>query len=334
MTCHSKSIYTDVYEIVSQSDYFFYLFIGGRGIGKTYSMLKNSYLNNEYILYLRRTQTELENTVNEINNPYRAININEGLNISVKAAGDNMVILSTEEDNDKIIGVCCALSTAGKTRSMDFSQVTMIIFDEFINTSPINNLKREDELLFNLIETVSRNRELEGKEPVKIVLLSNANTLDSGIIRSLKLADEISKMKIENRKLYTDEERGIYLELLDNKKVKDLKMKTRLYRLTKGTSFYDMALENEFTSDYFGDVKKINYNELQPVVEYDHIYFYRHKSKDIMFATRRKANCEHYDKNTLQAFKRTYGYMMDYYISSGLMFYADYNIKLEVLHIF
>ena len=53
--------------------------------------------------------------------------------------------------------------------------------------------------------------------------------------------------------------------LLKYKNFTDMKMKTRLYKLTKGTSFYDMSLENDFTSDYFGDLKKVNYNQLTPV---------------------------------------------------------------------
>ena len=49
-------------------------------------------------------------------------------------------------------------------------------------------------------------------------------------------------MKTNNEHLYKDNERGIYLSLLENKTVKDMKLKTKLYKLTKGTSFYDMAI--------------------------------------------------------------------------------------------
>ena len=141
-------------------------------------------------------------------------------------------------------------------------------------------------------------------------------------------------MTLDRNKLYIDNDRGIYLSLLENKTVKDMKLKTKLYKLTKGTSFYDMAIENEFTKDYFGDLKKINYQELQPVVNYESVYFYKHKSKDIMLASHRKANCDKYNERTKQAFKRNYGYMFAYYIETGLMFYTDYNVKLEVKNIF
>ena len=53
-----------------------------------------------------------------------------------------------------------------------------------------------------------------------------------------------------------------------------------------------------------------------------------------MLASHRKANCEKYNERTKQAFKRNYGYMFAYYIETGLMFYTDYNVKLEVKNIF
>lgn len=331
----SKAIYTNCYEIVSNTDYFLYIFIGGRGIGKTYSMLKEAYEHHNRIMYVRRTDTEIKNCCDEFTNPFKAINQNIGSNVIIKANKDNNLILDQkEEDKSELVGYASALSTFGKFRGADFSDVDLIIFDEFINTSPVNSLKAEAGLLFNLIETINRNRELEEKAAVKVVLLSNANTIDNDIIRILDLADVIQQMKTNDEHLYTDSERGIYLSLLENKAVRDLKQQTKLYKLTKGTAFYDMSLDNEFTKDYFGDLKKINYQELQPVVNYGNIYFYKHKSKDIMLASKRKANCPEFTERTKIAFKRSYGYMFAYYIETGLMFYTDYNVKLEVKNIF
>lgn len=328
-----QSIFTDCYKEVRESDFFLYIFIGGRGIGKTYSMLKNSYMDHKNIFYLRRTDTEVKNCCDAFTNPFKAINQDIGTNIEIVPNKDIALIVD-KNDNDTVRGYASALSTFGKFRGADFSDIDLIIFDEFINTGIVNTMKRESFLFFNLIETINRNRELLGKESIKVVLLSNANTIDNDIIRALNLADEIKEMKEHHLESYQDNNRGIYLKLLENKEVRDLKMKTKLYRLTQGTAFFDMSLENEFTSDYFGDVKRINYQELQPVVNYESIYFYKHKSRDIMFACKRKANCDKYCVNTLPAFKRAYGYMMAYYIESGLMFYQDYNIKLEVYSIF
>lgn len=341
MRKESNEMYTNCYQIIKQSNYFLYIFIGGRGIGKTYSMLRGSYFDNKKIMYLRRTDTELKNCFDEFSNPYKVINQNENCNVHIEPVKDSAIIYNIlpVEDNEKenvkeLVGYASALSTFGKFRGADFSDVDLIIFDEFINTSPVNTLKNESYLLFNLIETVNRNRELEGRDSIKVVLLSNANTIDNDIIRVLDLADKIQLMKEENKDKYIDEDRGLYLSLLDNKKVKDLKLQTKLYRLTKGTSFFEMALNNEFTKDYFGDLKKVNYQELTPLCAFNNIFFYTHKSKDIMFVSKRKANCDVYTNYNLESFKRNYGYAIDYYVTSGNILYSDYATKLDVRHIF
>ncbi len=300
-----------------------------RGFGKTFgakcNVIKKFIKKGEQFVYVRRYKTEL----NDIHKFFDSPDLRKKFKThTFEVKGKTFYI------DGKIAGYAIALSTSQKLKSVDYPFVTTIIFDEFINTSPVNSLKGESGLLFNLIETINRNRELEDKEAVKVVLLSNSNTIDDDIIRVLSLGDQIQQMKTNNEHLYIDSERGIYLSLLENKTVKDMKLKTKLYKLTKGTSFYDMAIENEFTKDYFGDLKKINYQELQPVVNYESVYFYKHKSKDIMLASHRKANCDKYNERTKQAFKRNYGYMFAYYIETGLMFYTDYNVKLEVKNIF
>lgn len=341
MSKRSNEIYTNCYEIVKRSNYFFYIFTGGRGIGKTYSSLKGAYFDNKKIIYLRRTNTELKNCCDEIDNPYKAINIKEHCNIHMEQVKDMAVIYdnikSTESETPikELVGYGLDLSTSGKFRGMDFSDVDLVIFDEFINYSDRETIKRESYKLFNLIETINRNRELDGVESIKVILLTNSESLDSDILRTLGLVDKAEQMKANNERLYTDDVRGIYYALLENKAVRDLKRETKLYRLTKGTSFYEMALENEFTRDYFGDIRKVNYQELTPVCSYDNkLFFYEHKSKDIMFVSRRKANCDNYNDRTIESFKRAYGYMLMYFIESGLMLYSDYATKLDVKHIF
>lgn len=330
----NSSIYTNCYKEVLDKGLFFNIFIGGRGIGKTYSLLSETLTHEDTILYVRRTDTELKNCCDELNNPYKIINANLGRKVSMVANKDSAVIWE-DVDGEKVLrGYGASLSTFSKFRGADYSDVTWIIFDEFILIRGINTIKDEAGSLFDLIETVNRNREFEGKDAVKVVLLSNANTIDNGIIRALQLGDIISQMKVNNEQEYIDTDRGIRLMLLENSKVKDMKLKTKLYQLTKGTNFYDMALDNEFTNDYFGDLTKPKYTELTPVVAYNKVFFYKHKSKDIMFASYRRADCEKYNERTLQTFKRNYGYLLQYYIEAGLILYADYNVKMDVKHIF
>lgn len=336
---NKKSLFVDCYDIVTREfpDYFIYFFIGGRQIGKTYSMLKGFVENNDMFLYMRRTNTEEKAGLNDKGNPFKSINNDLGTNIYIKGSEDSggCIYKEINEEEKRIIGYTGALSTFGNMRGVDYTDCDYIYIDEFINMKKIDYVKNDGQLLFDSISTVNRNRELFNKPSIKIVLTSNANTIDSDIIRSLYLDDIIYQMKEMCYNVYTDNEKGIYLELMETSK--ELKRKlanTKLAKLTKGTRFYDMAYENEFTTDYFGDIsKKVDYSVMYPVCAYEGIYFYKYKYRELMFASKRKAQCPVYTEQTKGAFKRDYGFMMMNYIETGRMLYRDYNTKLTVQHI-
>lgn len=333
----TEGLYINCYKRVFNEHPFAFLsiLIGGRGTGKSFSMLRDCVKNGKVLMYLRRTQTELDNCCSVASNPFKAINQKYDWDIQLQANKDNSIIL--DKKNDKLCGYACALSTFGKFRGADFSDVDVIVFDEFINTTSINVLKNEYVLFCNLLETVNRNREMDEfgnivGEPVKVVCLSNANTIDSDIIRGFKLAEIIRKMKDEGIEDYEDRERGLYLSLLGDTGIRDAKAQTALYKLTRGTAFYEMAINNEFTSDYFGDSKKLNYNEFTPLCSFNGIYFYKHKSKTLMYVCKRKANCINYEEYQREKFKRDYGFMIQNYMVANMIIYADYDIKLEVIN--
>ena len=320
----------DAWSVVQTTDHFLYLFIGGRGIGKTYSVLKGNIEDDNYIMYVRRTETELKNRCKPDFNPYITINRDIGTNIEVHRQGDSFIIA----DGEKKIGVAGALTTFGKFRGSDFSNVDYIIFDEFIRTNRYK-ISDEETAFFNMIETVQRNREILGQKSIKVILLSNANTIDNAIIKSLKLGEIIHQMKKTSTEVWTDSERGIYPQLISNNNdISRAKAQTALYKLTKGTEFYDMSIGNEFVEDSFDDVKKVNYRELMPIVAYDNIYFYKVKNKDILYCSYRKRNVDIYTSDMLTAFKRGYGLLFEYYITNKNVLYYDYDIKLQVQSIF
>ena len=85
-----------------------------------------------------------------------------------------------------------------------------IVFDEFINTNPMSKMKNELMLLMNAIETVNRNREfnsdgtVDNSKSVKVIMLSNANTLDDDILRTLNIPEVIRQMKINDEHVYIE----------------------------------------------------------------------------------------------------------------------------------
>ena len=318
--------YFNVWDVVQSTSYFLYMFIGGRGIGKTYSTLKGVLNDGAYFMYVRRTQTELDNCIKPENNPFITLNTDLKKEVEISKSGDGFVI----NEKDKIIGVAGALSTFGKFRGSDFSKVEYIIFDEFIRTVKFGQRYNEAEMFFNMLETVNRNRELNGEKSIKVILLSNANTIDNDIIREFRLGEIIHRMKKENIEVYTDRDRGLYLSLINNNSVSKAKAETALYRLTRGTKFYDMSINNEFTADDFDNVYKVDYKTLIPVCSFENMYVYKSKTNDFLFVSYRKSNVPAYSYDTLKRFKRDYGLMFQFYVENNLI---DYDIKLDFLHI-
>jgi hypothetical protein len=329
-TSIQSKLYYNGWEVVETTSFFLYMIIGGRGIGKTYSILKGLLESDSKFMYVRRTDVEMKNCCKEVNNPFLTLNEDLGRNVEMKKNEDSYVII--EEEN--ILGLGGSLSTFGKFRGSDFSMIDYIIFDEFISTTPYSKIKDEADLFFNMIETVMRNREINGKKPIKIIMLSNSNSLDNGIIKELKLGEIIRQMKINKEQEYIDTNRNIYLCLPSGLGITEKKKETALYKLTKGTSFFEMSLNNEFTSDNFDDVKKIPVNMLIPLFSYENITFYEVKNKDYIYCSYRKADCIKYTKENVNMLKKDYGMLLFYHIESKLIRYFNYDVKLEVLSIF
>lgn len=325
-----NTIYFDAWKIVQNTNYFIYIFIGGRGVGKTYSVLRGcTVYDNVNFMYVRRSETELKNSCTPAYNPFNVINSDYNKDIQLQATADTFNIV----DNDIVVGSRGALTTFGKFRGADFSNIDYIVFDEFIRTNNFK-IKNEDDLFFNMLETVGRNREIDGKRPLKSILLSNANTIDNDIIKSLKLGEQIRKMKEFKQNVYTDDERGIYLHIIENDVFVQRKKETALYKLTKGTNFYNMALGNEFTGDYFGDIKKINYKNLKPLVRYNNITFFNVKNSNYIYASYRDADCMYYDVEQYERFCHDWqNFIYSNRVTNNILYY-DYDVKLSVLNLF
>lgn len=232
-----KIHYVDCWKSIVDTFYFLYLFIGARGIGKTYSVLKGLINQKSKFLYVRLTDTELKNSVSPLNNPFKTLNTDLKRDIQIiKIKGTDTYGIIDNETGD-IIGSAGALSVFGKYRGVDFSNVDYIIFDEFIPKGYRQANKNQDIDFFDMLETVNRNRELQGKSPIKVILLSNSNSLQSPILNSLGLPEIINQMRKNNKEIYTDNERGIYLQLFKNTDVSNAKSQTSLYKLTRDTEY-------------------------------------------------------------------------------------------------
>lgn len=336
MSKKNNNIYFNVWDRVHEyPNYTFYVFIGGRGRGKTFNALKGAYEQGLRFNYVRLTKEHLDTCCNPIANPFKAINAKLGIDVRVEKGKPPVLMEYREGKKYKPLGYGLATSTNGNIRGADFSDTSLIIYDEFINSSAKRTMFDEATYFFNLYETVNRNRELDGEPAVKALLLSNSNSLDNDLLRAWGLVDKIRELKGQDveQTIFTDDERGVYIELIAPGEFVEEKAQTALYRATKGTNFYEMALNNEFVNDYFGDVKQVDFRELTPLVNYEDLYFYRHKLKPIIYVSKRKAQCTSFTKQQYKVFMQSWGFRINMFICSGQVIFQNYNVKLDCKHL-
>ena len=271
--------YYDI-EYILSLDYPFTFLMGPRGTGKTYGV--NNYIldRKQKFIYLRRTGTELDIAFNDETNPLQVINP------EVKA-GTIVKNLKGLYIDDELIGYGASLSTFHNLRGVNFEDVNIIVYDECIPETHAKAIKNEYNVVLNMYETVNRNRELDSRQPVKLVLLSNSNNLTHPLIVGLGLSDVF----YNNHGIYIDNDRGLLAINEVNKDFRKEKQKTALYRLTKDNkAFQKMALDNDFTGinndDILKDVQKRDFTQVCRVKINDEVlHVLRHKGHDFLYIT-------------------------------------------------
>lgn len=218
-------------------DRLFNFVVGGRGIGKTYGMKKfclNNYFNkNEEFIYLRRYKEEIK--------PLKGFKFFESIakeypEVELKTEGERLVWRYPDE-KWTTLGYITNLSTALTKKSVDYSNVTTIIYDEFIIPKGfIHYLPNEVESFLDFYETVARMR-----DNVRVFFLSNAISTYNPYFSYFNI--EVPK----EGQFYKDKE--IVLEMCSMEDFKQKKRDTRFGKLISGTKYANYAIENDFYLD-------------------------------------------------------------------------------------
>lgn len=225
---------------------------GGRGIGKTYSILKHviEYTSSNpgrKFIWLRDSERVIQK-VGSGQCLTAPIESNEKNFPHVEFIKDNGNYKFMTIDNNGVPSTCfgylMALSTFHNARGIDFSDVDYIIWDEFIPEEGSIIRKYQGSTFLNMYESVNRNREMFGAAPVKIILLSNTNEIYSEVLEDLGVSGIIENMKIEGINKYIDND--IWIEFLSSSAFYEAKKNTFLYRISNNEKFKNMALENNF----------------------------------------------------------------------------------------
>ena len=273
----------------------FNFFVGGRGVGKTYSGLLDMYQNQEPFFFIRRLQTQADLIGSPDFSPFGPINKREGTHIQafpVRKVRGVSAWYDTDVDPDgKLLtvgdplGYVASLATFSNLRGFGADYVKFILFDEFIPEPNERPIKEEGRAFLNMYETVNRNRELSGEPPVQVFCYANANDLGNPIFMELGVIRKTEQMMSKGQTVYINRERGLGIFLLDASPISEKKAETALYKLTKGVgTFSDMALRNRFDIDDHM-IRPARLIEYRPIVAIGEICIYRHKSQSLWYVS-------------------------------------------------
>ena len=330
MRLYDSNGYVNIPEILKHEAVFIFIY-GGRGTGKTYGALKEMKDGDHKFIYMRRLQSQTDIVKKDNMQPYKTLNDDMGWTVRPFPVNKYLSAFydSTTNEEGKIIpegdqrGLLTSLSTFSNLRGVDGSEIDTIIMDEFIPELNERPIKGEADALFNAYETINRNRELKGEEPVKLLCLANSNRIDNPLFMELNLVRKAEKIRKEGKEYLYDPKKKMLLIDLYKSKISEEKSDTALYQLTKGTEFYEMAIRNSFINEERGRIETRPIREYKPVVSIGEITVYKHKSRKEYYVTTFKSGSP--DTYTTgekdrERFKKAYFYLWSAYMKRMVVF--------------
>ena len=328
-------------EVATKNNIAFIVIIGKRQVGKTYNILKLMLDENRDFIYMRRVRTELDMLKKNHNSPFEGIHGYEGRVLFESEGEYSAGIYRYDENEDGTelktrIGMGVALSTVGNIRSAHFNS-TDLIFDEFIPEEHVFKIKNEGGAFLNAQITISGNRELEGKPPLKCWLLANSNDLNNRVLDALKITDIVERMSLRDEEFRMIKERSLMIILPSSEQIIEKRKQTALYQLIGGDSkFSRMAYGNEFAYNDRTDVANRPIMEYNPLVTIGAITINLHKWNKTLYVTPRvkhKARYQLTDSDTHKnKFNRDFADVRAAYLR-GRVTFSDMTTKNYFLNI-
>lgn len=238
----SKSIYYDIAGLLSQRCILNFI-IGNRGGGKSYGAKKlviNRFMkNNKKFVWLRRYQSEIDAIFadKEEGDFWGSVKNDKDLkrkypDLDYSYSGNNLML------NDRVAGNIVPLSTSMQLKSIDWDDVTTVIFDEFIiDKGRITYLKNEVFVFLELMETIGRMR-----DDIVFILIGNGISVVNPYFTALGITPRIGQR-------YTKFKNGICIEFYFNEEFIAIKEKTKLGKLIAGTAYGEYNMRNKFFRD-------------------------------------------------------------------------------------
>ena len=331
MKIFNEQGFPDFDSITSQATFIFMIL--ARGTGKTFGALKWATDNDMKFIYMRRTQTQLDMIKTPMLNPFLSLERKLGSEYSfiMKPVAKGVTGVFHDDGKELICrGYLMALSTISNIRGFDASDCDVLIYDEFIGEKHEKPIRNEGMAFLNAIETIGRNRELEGKKPLKVLCFANSNDLANPIFIELGLVKYAERIMKKGSEYALIPERDICLILSDRSPISEQKAKTSLYRMAGDSAFTQMAISNDFSQDDTEQIRSFSLTGFVPLVAVGEIVIYRHKSDLLYYVTEHMSG--HPDtygssETDIRRFADRYDYLKISYLNKH-MFFESYILKV------
>lgn len=312
----------------------FCMMVGARGTGKTYGLFRYLLDHEVKFLYLRRLKSQLDECTNIDSNPFKKVNSDTGRNIqpfrgrgSVRFApaidsGEGHYIQGGEP-----VAIGVALSTFASIRGADFSDVEAIVFDEAVPMTGERTVKDEFTAFLNFYETVNRNRELEGKAPVKCFLLGNANKLGNPYFAGWGFMNTALKMIKGEQMMWRSQDGTRIMVMLLNSPISKAKGETALYK-NGSDDFVSMAISNAFRTDAT-KIQSYKLTECIHVCSVGEVGIYKHKGTGGIYVSKNIQKQNYYEGFGFRLKLWQYDYFMlkVAYMNNSIVF-ESYEVEL------
>ena len=307
--------------------------VGARGVGKTYGVMRKLIEEQKKFIYLRRLKSQLDQCGKLEGNPFKKLNEDMDRNIKPYSSG-GIITFRDGDKNSNIISVGVALSVVANIRGIDFSDIDYIVFDEFISSDGERPIRNEFSAFLNFYETVNRNRELEGKKPVKCIMLGNANTLINPYFSAWHFMKTAVKMIIGNQMVWRSADNSRMVILLLASPISKRKADTALYK-NANSDFIQMALDNAFRTDET-NIRSEPLTEYVHMVSIGEIGIYKHKSERKYYVSSTQANTPYYDSFGigLRMFQQDYYMLRVHYMVSKNVWFESFELEVIFREIF
>lgn len=335
-----SSIYESEYRL---NEFNVNIFIGMRGMGKTFSALSPLYDDvrayDDKFMIARLTKDEIQLVTSEAGNMFKDINAKKKdkeplASFGMKSGIYGVYKYDLDEQEGKMIphglplAYVAGMPTLRKACGGGMSDVSQFIVDEFI---PVGLQYRGDKFrdIMYAWESINRNREDEGKTPCKLILLSNANNIYDSILRGFNLVRIAERMCMVGENHYFDETRRIALHIMKpSESYREFKQKSAVALALQGTEYYDSAYENKFSYNDFSGIVEKSVKGWKPVCSISGKAFIYTCGKKY-HVTYRRAEVPDYDTKMpylRRAFKIDFGYL-DTALVNDKITYQSYELK-------